>query len=187
MEDPIFMDIASSAVAGGKIRIAQSLNQKVSDTWLVGADGVPTTDPFVYPHNGALLPFAGHKGYGFATLIEVLSGILATGLIRTQILSWIDDDPPQPTGHCAAFLAFDVGAMTPIAEFKSRVDAMIRDIRQAPKAKGAARLYLPGEMEWEYREQAMAYGLELPMDVRASLQGLAEDLGMSAEFLGKKA
>jgi len=48
-EDPVFLDIASSAVAGGKIRIAQALGQKVPDTWLVDAEGVPTTDPFAYP------------------------------------------------------------------------------------------------------------------------------------------
>ena len=48
--DPIFLDIASSTVAGGKVRIAQTKNQKVPDTWMVDTDGMPTTDPFLYPH-----------------------------------------------------------------------------------------------------------------------------------------
>jgi LDH2 family malate/lactate/ureidoglycolate dehydrogenase len=182
-EDPICMDIASSAVAGGKVRIAQALKQRVPDTWLVDADGAPTTDPFVYPHHGSLMPFGGHKGYGFAALFETLSGLLAAGAARAQILSWIDDDPSRPTGHCAAFMTFDVGAITPIAEFKRRVDAMIRDIRQAPKAKGAERIYLPGEMEWERRRDALDRGVPLPDDVRASLRGLAGDLGLRVGWL----
>jgi len=182
-EDPIFMDIASSAVAGGKIRIAQEHNQKVPDTWLVDAEGVPTTDPFVYPYKGSLMPFAGHKGYGFAALIETLSGVLTAGTAMSQIRGWIDSDPSLPTQHCAAFLAFNVGAITSLPEFKGRIDTMIRDIRSRPKAKGAERIYLPGEMEWEKRREALARGIAMPQGVLASLRALAEDLGMKAAWL----
>ena len=181
--EPIFMDIASSAVAGGKIRIAQRLNQKVPESWLVDAEGVPTTDPFVYPQHGSLMPFAGHKGYGFATLIETLSGLLTAGASRAEVLSWIDDDPAQPTGHCAAFLALNVGAIAPGARFGKRVDEMIREIRKAPKAKGAERIFLPGEMEWERRRQSLVRGIPLPEDVRDSLRGLGEDVGLSTAWL----
>ncbi|MGD0093714.1 MAG: Ldh family oxidoreductase [Planctomycetota bacterium] len=181
-EDPIFMDIASSAVAGGKVRIAQMLNQKLPDTWLVDAEGVPTSDPFVYPYKGALMPFAGHKGYGFALLIETLSGMLTAGAAMAQIRGWIDSDPSLPTGHCAAFLALDVGAITPLAEFKSRIDSLVRDIRSRPRAKGAERIYLPGEMEWEKRRQALAQGIAMPQDVLDSLHALAQDLGMKAAW-----
>jgi LDH2 family malate/lactate/ureidoglycolate dehydrogenase len=182
-EPAVFMDIASSAVAGGKIRIAQALNRKVPDTWLVDEQGMPTTDPFTYPHRGSLTPFAGHKGYGFAVMIETLTGMMSAGAGRSRILSWIDDDPSQPTGHCAAFMAFNVGAMTPLAEFKDRMDRMIREIRQTPKARGADRIYLPGEMEWEKRGEALRQGLHLPEDVRASLRGLAEDLQLETKWL----
>lgn len=182
-EDLIFMDIASSAVAGGKIRIAQSKNEKVPMNWLVDRDGVPTDDPFVYPDHGSLVPFAGHKGYGIALLIETLSGLLSGGMIRDQVLGWIDSDPAQPTQHGAAFLAFNIGAMTPLAEFKSRVDEMIREIRQTPKARGAERIYLPGEKEWENRRAAVSDGIRLPEDVRASLSGLSGDIGLPAAWL----
>ena len=155
-EDPIFMDIASIAVAGGKIRIAQAKNEKVPLNWLVDRDGVPTDDPFVYPGRGSLVPFAGHKGYGIAMIIETLSGLLTGGMIRDQVLGWIDSDPSRPTQHCAAFLAFNVAAMTPLAEFKSRVDAMVREFRETPKARDADRIYLPGEMEWERLRAACA-------------------------------
>jgi LDH2 family malate/lactate/ureidoglycolate dehydrogenase len=185
-EDPIFLDIASSAVAGGKVRIAQAEGRKVPDHWLVDKEGVPTTDPFAYPHAGALFPFAGHKGYGIAAMIEALSGVLTGAGMMREVLSWIDSDPSQPTQHGAAFLAIDIGAIMPIGAFKQRVDKMIRDIRQAPKAKGSDRIYLPGEMEWHHRREALAKGVALPADVLASLQSLAEELGMKADWLSSR-
>ncbi len=182
-EDPIFLDIASSAVAGGKVRIFQGLNKKVPDGWLVDAEGAPTNDPFAYPHAGHLLPYGGHKGYGIALMIESLAGMLCGGAVRWEMLSWIDHDPTLPTKHGAAFLAFDIGQMTPINKFKERVDAMIRDIRETPKAKGSDRICVPGEMEWDNRRKALAEGIPLPEDVRESLRGLAQDLNMTVDWL----
>lgn len=182
-EDPIFMDIASSAVAAGKLWAAQAKRQKIPDTWLVDADGLPTTDPFAFPQNGALLPFAGHKGYGFAVMIEILSAMLTGAGSRGEILSWMQHDPSKPTLHGAAFLAINIGAMIPIDQFKKRVDDMIRDIRQTPKAKDSAGVFLPGEMEWQKRRKAMVKGVSLPEEVLESLRGLAKELGVKVNWL----
>ena len=182
-EDPIFLDIASSAVAGGKIRIFQALGLKVPENWLVDAEGVPTTDPFAYPLAGSLLPFGGYKGYGIALMIETLAGVLTGAGMQWEILSWIDGDPAQPTRHGAAFLAVNVGAMIAIDAFKQRVDALIRGIRQAPRAKGSDRIYVPGEMEWQKRREALANGIAMPEDVLASLHSLAKELGMKVDWL----
>ena len=168
-QPPIFLDIASSTVAGGKVRIAQMQNKRVPETWMVDTDGVSTTDPFLYPHAAFLLPFAGHKGYGLALMIENLAGVLTGTKAMYDLHNWVDYDPSLPTNHGAAFLAFNVGAMMPIDAFKRRVDQLIHDIHDTPKAKGMDRIYVPGEMEWEKRRQAMADGIPLPEDVLASL------------------
>jgi LDH2 family malate/lactate/ureidoglycolate dehydrogenase len=178
-QDPIFLDIASSAVAGGKIRVFQGLNQKVPDTWLVDTEGVPTTDPFAYPFQGSLQPFAGHKGYGIALMIETLAGVLTGAGLRGQIRGWIDSDASLPTLHGAAFVAVDVGQIMPGGAFQERIDAMISDIRQTPRAKGVERIYLPGEMEWEKRRAALAQGIPLPADVRESLCEMGKEIGVS--------
>jgi LDH2 family malate/lactate/ureidoglycolate dehydrogenase len=60
------------------------------------------------------------------------------------------------------------------------MDGLIREIKALPKAVGSDRIYLPGEMEWERRERALVHGIPLPDDVRASLRGLSDDLGMAA-------
>jgi len=181
--NPIFLDIASSTVAGGKVRIAQTKNQKIPDTWMVDADGIPTTDPFLYPGSASLLPFAGHKGYGIALMIENLAGVLTGTGAMWDLNNWIDGRKDIPTNHGAAFLAFNVGAITPLDAFKNRVDQLIRDIHETPKAKGTDRLYVPGEMEWQNRRAALANGISLPADVVESLRGLAGDLGLTANWL----
>jgi ureidoglycolate dehydrogenase (NAD+) len=177
-EKPIMLDIAMSTVAAGKINAAQAKGEKIPDTWLADQDGLPTTDPSVYEYSGALLPFGGHKGYGLAVMVEVLGAVLTGAGVTTEVKSWgLKAGEPTGTGH--AFIAINVAAMMPIAQFKERMDTMIRGIRESPKAKGSNRIYLPGEMEWERREQALKNGIQLPEDVVANLQKLAEETGVA--------
>ncbi len=63
-ERPVFLDIATSVVAAGKVYAAQAAGKPIPEGWLIDADGLPTTDPAGYPRVGALMPMAGHKGYG---------------------------------------------------------------------------------------------------------------------------
>ena len=175
---PILLDMATSIVAGGKVAAAHAAGKSIPADWVMDRDGEPTTDPAAFLEGGALRPMAGHKGYGIALLIETLSGVLTGALLTRQIVPWIVGDPAVPTGHGAAFLAVDVAALMPVEAFKRRVDGLAREIREAPKARGAERIYLPGEMEWERRERALREGIVLPPDVVASVAGLSEDLGV---------
>lgn len=181
--DPIFLDIASSTVAGGKVRIAQAKNQKIPDNWMVDLDGIPTTDPFLYPGSASLLPFAGHKGYGIALMIENLAGVLTGAGAMWDLNNWIDGAKDIATNHGAAFLAFNVGAITSLDKFKNRVDQLIQDIRDTPKAKGTDRLYVPGEMEWQKRRESLAAGITLPPDVVDNLRAMSDEVGVKATWL----
>lgn len=181
-EHPIILDIATSVVAASKIYALRALGKPLPEGWITDGDGLPTTDPVQYPLAGALLPMAGHKGYGIGLLVEVLTGVLGGGAFGSDVRSWVFGEA-KPVNQSHTFIAIHVGAFEPVAEFKERTDALIQQIKNAPKAKGADRIWLPGEKEWEYREQALAHGMSLPQDVRANLKGLAEDMGMSAGFL----
>jgi LDH2 family malate/lactate/ureidoglycolate dehydrogenase len=181
-EKPVFLDIATSAVAATKIFAAQDLGKPVPDGVLVDEDGLPTTDARLYPDRAAQLPMAGHKGYGLAVLVEILTAVLTGAAMLGQVKSWVlESTGPTDEGH--AFVAIDIGQMMPLEEFKERMDWMIREIKSAPLAKGAERIYLPGEMELEKQERVPAEGIMLPRDVIDSLQGLARDVGVSpADF-----
>jgi ureidoglycolate dehydrogenase (NAD+) len=181
-ERPIFLDIATSTVAASKVFAARALGKEIPDNWLVDDEGIPTTDPSGYPEGGALLPMAGHKGYGLALWVEILAGALTGAAMLSQVSSWVVD-LPDPTDEGHAFIAIDVGSIMPIQEFKGRIDWLIREIKGSPKAKGSERIYLPGEMEWERRDKALKEGMQLPEDVIASLAGLAEDVGLDLKRL----
>jgi LDH2 family malate/lactate/ureidoglycolate dehydrogenase len=100
--------------------------------------------------------------------------VLTGAGITHEVRSWMLD-PPEPARQGHAFLAIDVGAIMPLPLFQARMDRLIREIRSAPKAKGATRIYLPGEMEWERRAVALAEGIAPPPDVLANLRGVAEE------------
>lgn len=174
-EKPILFDIATSVVSGSKVLAAKTLGRKIPDNWLVDGDGLRTTDPSRYPETGALLPMAGHKGYGIALLVEILAAVLTGAGIMNQVKLWLEDGiEPINQGHC--FIAIDVGAIMPIDQFKERMDCMIREVKESPKASGSERIYLPGEKELENREMSLVEGLLLPDDVICSLKGMADDL-----------
>jgi LDH2 family malate/lactate/ureidoglycolate dehydrogenase len=122
---------------------------------------------------------AGHKGYGLALMIETLSALVTGASMTWEVLSWSFDEASRPTGHGAAFLAINIGVLLPLEQFHERMAQLIREVRASPKAKGTERIYLPGEMEWERRERALAEGIDLPAEVIANLRRLGEELQLN--------
>jgi LDH2 family malate/lactate/ureidoglycolate dehydrogenase len=171
---PIILDMAISTVAGGKVNAAKALGQPIPDNWIVDRDGRATTDPSQFLNGGALLPMAGHKGYGLALFIETLSGILSGASITWGIRSWMLADASLPTEHGAAFLAIDPQCIAPEGNFRSRVDALIDEIHTAPKSHGSDRIFVPGEREWDNYRRSSNDGIAFPADVSDSLLGAAK-------------
>jgi ureidoglycolate dehydrogenase (NAD+) len=183
--DPILLDMATAAVAGGKAYAAWRRGEPIPPTWIVGPDGKPTTDGSLYPAHASLAPMAGHKGFGLGLLVETLAGLLTCGAVTWRVGSRLFDDPALPMRHNAAFLAIDVAAIAPRDEFSARVAALIDEIHKAPKAEGAERIFVPGEMEWERRRKAIAEGIDLPPDVRDKLQSIVKDLQLIDSWIDR--
>ncbi len=181
-EHPILLDIALSAVAAGKILGMKALGKAIPPSWLTDADGLPTAEVGDWPNSGSMLPMAGHKGYGIALLIEVLAGALTGAGMLSEVKSWIlQSNDVSRLGQ--AFIVIHVGAILPIEDFKRRVDQIIRELRHSPKAKGSERVYVPGEIEWGKREDALKHGIELPQPILSSLHRLGQQLGLDTQLL----
>ncbi len=181
--DPILLDIATAAVAGGKVYAAIQRGEPIPNTWLIGPDGQPTTDGSLYPQHAALAPMAGHKGYGFGLWCEILSAILPGGNMTWQVGSWIFDEPSRPSWHNASFTVIDIAAISPPGEFQQRLRRLIDELHAAPTADGVNRVLLPGEREWDNYHHAQANGINLPADVREKLRQAAEMTGVSLDDL----
>ena len=182
--DPILLDIATAAVAGGKVYAAWQRGESIPATWLIGPDGLPTTDGSLYPHGAALAPMAGHKGYGLGLWCEVLSALIPGGAMTWQVGSWIFDAPSKPSLHNASFMVMDVDAMTDRTVYNTRMKSLIDEIHAAPTAEGIASVLLPGEREFQTAKDAVHNGIALPEDVRVKLRECAEIVGYAVpEFL----
>ncbi|MFN8711168.1 MAG: Ldh family oxidoreductase [Planctomyces sp.] len=173
--DPILLDMATAAVAGGKVYAALQRGEPIPPTWLIGPDGHPTTDGSLYPQNASLAPMAGHKGYGFGLWCEILSAILPGGNMTWQVGSWIFDDPSRPSWHNASFVAVDVAAMTDLSSFHQRLQSLTDEIHRAATADGVEQVLLPGEREWILYHKSQVHGIDLPADVVAKLTTVASD------------
>ena len=139
LDGPLFLDMATSAVAAGKISLAVSRGESIPLGWIIDRDGKPTTDPTQLRKGGALLPLGGNEGYkgsGLAVIVEILCGLL-TGL----------GFGVEPTGrhNDGCFMAvFKVDAFRPLAQFKQEVTEFARYLKATPPAEGQPRRALPG-------------------------------------------
>lgn len=156
LDSPIFVDMATSAVAAGKITLAIARGSSIPLGWILDGEGRPTTDPSEYTHGGAILPLGGtegHKGYGLSAMVEIFSGLL-TGL----------GFGVEPSGrhNDGCFLAvFDVEAFRPLEAFKQEVADFARYLKDTPPAEGFAEVYYPGEIEHIRALRAMQEGIEV--------------------------
>ncbi|MCJ7669383.1 MAG: Ldh family oxidoreductase [Dehalococcoidia bacterium] len=181
-EKPVFLDIAMSKVAGGKLHYAKAKGESIPEGWAVDSLGNPLTDPSLYHKNGgALLPMAGHKGYGLALLVEILAGVITGAAMTKDISVWAEEcSIPSNEGH--SFMVINIESLMPLEEFKERMDSLIRYIKESPKAQGVDRIYLPGEMELEREEKARKEGVVLVDPVLESLKKTTKDLNMESDF-----
>jgi LDH2 family malate/lactate/ureidoglycolate dehydrogenase len=180
------LDMATAEVAGGKVAAAAAEGKRIPESWLVDSEGRPAGDPNLFLQGKAsLAPMAGHKGYGLALMIEVLSGALSGSSMRDDVGIWMREPLGKPTGHGQAFLAIDPSVFLGQGLFPSRTDQLFQSIRSLPAAPGVDHVKIPGEIEQEKRKAALARGIEFPDEVLKLLRVAAEENGCPVpRFLG---
>jgi ureidoglycolate dehydrogenase (NAD+) len=177
-EPPVVLDMATSVVAHGKVKGAHDRGEAIPEGWAVDSAGHPTTDAAL-ALAGALLPFGGPKGSGISILIDLLAGVLPGGRSGPEIVPLYDRvGEPQGVGHL--FAALRVEAFEPLEAFTRRVDETVRRIRALAPAAGAARAFLPGELEHLCALDYAARGIPLPGDAVREVERTAAMLGLVA-------
>ena len=177
LDGPLFIDIATSAVAAGKVAVAVARGASVPEGWIIDKDGHNTTDPTALSKGGAILPLGGpegHKGYGLAVMVEIFSGIL-TGL----------GFGVEPTGrhNDGCFMAaFNVEAFRPLQQFKREVAELAGYLKSTPTADGFQEVYYPGELEHLTTQRRLEEGIEVEDATWEKLGGLATEYGMAEEL-----
>jgi LDH2 family malate/lactate/ureidoglycolate dehydrogenase len=174
----IMIDIAMSAVASGKLVLYAEEKKPIPHGWLLDSQGQDTHDPAEHFKKGStLLPFAGHKGYALAVMVESLAGALSGAAVLMGNRPW-NKDPQVPgnTGH--TFMALNTTYLNPGVDFVPRIEKMIETMCAAPKAAGVERIYYPGELEIEKEREAEQHGIVLPPASLVSMREAARLTGV---------
>lgn len=166
-EPPIILDAAFSASSHGKIRIYQQKGFDLPEGWALDREGRPTTDPGE-AIEGLLRPIGEYKGAGLAIVMGILSSLLSGAAFGTELGNMTDG--PKPGADGQFLLALNIGAFEDPQQFKSRVDGVVRQIRQSRPAPGFDRCYAPGELEFLLERQYRQEGIPLNSTTLASLQ-----------------
>jgi hydroxycarboxylate dehydrogenase B len=175
---PFLLDMATSAVAMGKVVVAHQSGTSVPANAIIDASGQPTIDPAKYlgPPQGALLPFGLHKGYGLMLACEILAGAMSGfgtiqpgtpryGSIINNMFSIIID--PTRLG--------DIGSIS------TEIDHLIAYLKSAPTIDGG-KVVIAGEPEAVARKDRSTNGIALPAGTMADLE-----LACEISKLGKNA
>jgi uncharacterized oxidoreductase len=174
---PRVLDISTSAVANGKLKVARLENRPVPPGWIQDAQGNPSTDPAVMLADppGALLPFGGdqsHKGFGLALFFDMLIGGLTGGFC-----------PPAPEGtiECnnVLLVVWDPERCAGANHFTAQADKLIAAVRATPRKAGVDQIQIPGDKSAETRVQRLAEGIPLAEEAWAQLTRVAEKLGVA--------
>lgn len=176
-EEPVVLDMATTMVAAGKLRLAGKKGGAIPPDWGLDRDGVPTTDPQEVLLNGFLQWAGGYKGFGLGTMVEILGGVLSGGLFGSDVPA-LKDFGRDPLVSSGAYMAVDIQRFMPLEDFEAKVDRLVGQVRSAERAPGVERIYLPGEPEFLLKQERLAHGIPLSHAVYAELERLAGTLAV---------
>jgi LDH2 family malate/lactate/ureidoglycolate dehydrogenase len=170
---PLLLDMATSASAAGKIRVALNRGEPTGEGWILNKDGVPTRDPTDFYAGGMQLPLGadqGHKGYCLAVMVEVLSGILArTGTAARE----------RPDLNNGTFMiVIDITAFVPLEQFHAELAELVDYLHATPVAPGKERVLVPGEYEAKRRRE----GIPVEAETWRQIQKTVQELGLEAHL-----
>src|SRR5512145_1591495 len=175
-QPPLLLDMATSAVAMGKIRVAKNEGKPAPEGALIDSAGRPTRDPNVMysePH-GALLPFGGHKGYALAVVTE----LLATALTGGPSIQPGNQRMGGVVNNMFTVLV-DPGRLAGVDWLRREVDGFIDYVKASPPADPKLPVLVPGEPERIAQDDRGRTGFEIDATTWAEILDAAQAVGLA--------
>jgi uncharacterized oxidoreductase len=183
-ETPFVLDMATSAVAQGKVRVAHNKGEKVSPEWLIDNHGNPTSEArygVVEPF-GALRTFGLHKGYGLALACELLGGALSGGG------TWHSEDrSKRRVWNGMLSILIDPARLDANRVFAREAREFLASLRKSPVAPGFDKLRIAGDPERETRAKRQKEGIAVDSTTWEEIRSAAAKLKMPREALERLA
>jgi LDH2 family malate/lactate/ureidoglycolate dehydrogenase len=173
---PLVLDMSSSVVARGKIRLASMSGESIPLGWALDETGEPTCDP-KRALKGSLLPLGGPKGSGLAMMIDILAGMLSGSAYGRKLKSFHELDGATGVGAC--FITIDISRFVNPESFVEMMEIYLQEIKGLRRQAGVAEIFLPGEIELQKVEESRRAGIEIPETVARSTDEILAKLGSS--------
>jgi len=184
-EEPFVLDMATSVVAEGKLKVAVNAGKPVPDGWILDGDGNASNDARDFygtgtnELQGALLPVGGpvggYKGFGLNLAMEALSGIL----------SGAGSSVAGARGTNGVwFMVLDPSRFLPLESFTSGLDELVEFVKEPPYAPDHEEILIAGEPERRRMAARLANGIELDDETWRQINAAAEDTGAAAPEMG---
>lgn len=176
------LDMATSTVPRGRIEVAARRGETLPIGWAIDADGRAARTPTaalagaLHPLGGEE-PSGGHKGYGLALAVDLLTGVLSGSTFGPNILGLFSTAGPSDLGQ--TFVVLDPAAADPSCAFESRLEGYLEQLVAAPTVPDApGRVLVPGEPEAEVERRTAADGIVIDQVHARSLIAIGERAGL---------
>lgn len=196
-EFPFVLDCATSITQRGKLEYYSKLGMPTPEGMVIGRDGKAKTDTdqilkelvtgeaALAPLGGIGEELGGYKGYGYATVVEVLSAALQAGSFLKMLTGKKDGkNVPYRLGHF--FLAIDTEAFLGLEQFKKTAGDIMRALRNSQKAPDQERIYVAGEKEYEVWLQRKDSGVPINDAVQKEFMELRDEFNLDYTFPWEK-
>ncbi|PZX11217.1 LDH2 family malate/lactate/ureidoglycolate dehydrogenase [Palleronia aestuarii] len=171
---PFLLDMATSTAAIGKLKLAARAGTPLPDGWALTPEGQPEHDAEAALARVLLSPLGGHKGYGLATMVEILSSTLS-GAAQTPLRG--TPGRGHDVGHFV--LALDPALLRGSQRaFEDDLSDMVAALRATVPADPATPVLVAGDPEYAREADRLAHGIPMPPKLDAQLRDLTERLGM---------
>jgi L-2-hydroxycarboxylate dehydrogenase (NAD+) len=188
---PFLLDCATSVSQRGKIEVYDRLGKDVPPGWVIDEQGNTRTDTHriladLTKGSAALAPLGGigedgggYKGYGYATVVEILSAALQGGGFLKMLNGMRNGEKsPYSLGHF--FIAINVSSFIEPAEFRKTTGDILRALRASRKMPGQERIYTAGEKEHLAWLERKGRGVPLGTELQKEITGLRDEMGLGA-------
>lgn len=187
---PFVLDCATSITQRGKIEAYERIGKELPEGWVIDEDGNTRTDTKqvledLVKGTAALTPLGGigedgggYKGYGYATVVEILSAALQGGSFL-KMLSGLDNGKKVPYHLGHFFMAIDISAFTELESFRKITGDILRELRASKKMPGQDRIYTAGEKEYLAWLERKDRGVPVNRALQLEILQMQQEMGLT--------
>lgn len=177
------LDMATTCIPRGKLEVYERENKLIPAGWAVGKDGEIANNPTTVledmrnQRGGGLLPlggegevFGGHKGYGLAILVDILTGVLSGGRFGKDIV----DGAVAPGRVSHFFCAIKIDKFRSEMDFKKDISSVLNQLSQLDPIENHDKVYYAGQKEHEKEIESTKIGVSIELEVWKNFCAIAK-------------